>query len=113
MFEVIDPETDELLLRTVVRYDCFFIVGTPVRPDSSYMTDPPELISEGVEETLSHEFNRSKQVIRTFTRFGFDKGRLPEDIYGSMLTYLYNNRHSRYIEDWPVRREKRGINGME
>lgn len=37
---------------------------------------------------------------RTFTELGFDKGKLPLDLFADMSTYYYNNRHQKFREEW-------------
>eukprot|EP01041_Mallomonas_annulata_P013835 gene13835-29430_t len=38
---------------------------------------------QGVKHLFQSEFIRSRRVKRTFTEFGFNKGRLPDDVWGS------------------------------
>jgi len=39
-------------------------------------------------------------VPRTFSELGFKKGRLPDDIFASMGSFYYNNRHNKVREEW-------------
>ena len=55
---------------------------------------------DSAEEHFISEWNTSRSIKRTFTALGFEKGELPPDLYGSMSTYYYNNRHSKRREEW-------------
>eukprot|EP01036_Dinobryon_divergens_P037626 gene37626-49268_t len=55
---------------------------------------------QGVKHLFQSEFIRSRRVKRTFTEFGFNKGRLPDDVWGSMQTYYYNNRFNYVREEY-------------
>ena len=59
-------------------------------------------IRNAVEQTMGGEWRKHLQVKRTFSALGFDKGRLPDDIFGSMRSYYYNNRNPphRLMEEW-------------
>lgn len=46
------------------------------------------------------EWNRAHRVSRTFTEFGFNKGRLPDDLWSSISGYYHNNRDHKVIEEW-------------
>lgn len=46
------------------------------------------------------EWHRAHRVTRTFTAYGFNKGRLPLDLWGSISAYYYNNRDNRILEEW-------------
>ena len=98
-FHIVDQRNGELVASTYVEVDGVQIIGTVPRPDPS--THPaPEDVIRGVHDTLRTEYGRSLNVKRTFTALGFDKGRLPDDIFCSILTYYYNNRLNVYFEDW-------------
>jgi len=60
-------------------------------------------VTEEVRRTLDAEWHRSRRVKRTFTELGFDKGRLPEDLWSSMATYYWNNRHNKVREEWDMK----------
>lgn len=60
-------------------------------------------VTEEVRRTLEAEWHRSRRVKRTFTQLGFDKGRLPEDLWSSMATYYWNNRHNKVREEWDMK----------
>jgi hypothetical protein len=45
-----------------------------------------------VKQTLRMEWDRAHRIQRTFTEFGFNKGKLPNDLWASISSYYYNNR---------------------
>jgi hypothetical protein len=47
---------------------------------------------------LQRYWNQSQYLSRTFTKFGFEKVRLPADLWSSISTYYHNNRHSLSID---------------
>lgn len=51
-------------------------------------------------ETLENEWTRHNVVKRTFSPLGFQKGRLPNDVFASMGAFYYNNRHHKVFEEW-------------
>ena len=57
-------------------------------------------VEVSIRDTLSREWDRAHIVQRTFTEFGFNRGKLPKDLYGSMSTYYYNNRENRALEQF-------------
>jgi hypothetical protein len=63
---------------------------------------PKESVAEEVRNTLVNEWNRHSKVKRTFSPLGFDKGRLPDDLYASLSSYYYNNRNPPHLvlEEW-------------
>ena len=63
---------------------------------------PREGVAKEVERTLQSEWRRHLNVKRTFSPLGFDKGRLPDDIFASLGAYYYNNRNSphKVHEEW-------------
>jgi hypothetical protein len=63
---------------------------------------PKENVASTVKDTMHDEFDRQLQVKRTFSPLGFDKGKLPNDLFASMASYYYNNRHPPHLvlEDW-------------
>ena len=85
-FEVVDQATEELLGSYLAEFNSFFPIG-----------EPPSMLRELEDEKqqasdmFDFEFDHFQGVKRTFTELGFKKGRLPEDVWGSMQAYLYNN----------------------
>lgn len=50
--------------------------------------------------TFKGEWIHSNDCTRTFTKLGFNKGRLPSDLFASIEAYYYNNRNHLAIEEW-------------
>jgi len=61
-----------------------------------------EGVAEEVSRTLNSEWKRHLQIKRTFSSLGYDKGRLPDDLYASLGAYYYNNRNPphKVLEEW-------------
>ena len=91
-----DPDTQEELLDVTVEFTG--IIGINNHENKHQHRD----IREGVQRTMGGEWNKHLQVKRTFSPLGFDKGRLPNDVFGSMRAYYYNNRDPphRLMEEW-------------
>jgi hypothetical protein len=53
-----------------------------------------------IKATLDSEWMKKNAVKRTFTDLGFNRGRLPHDLWGSISAYHYNNRNSKSLEEW-------------
>ena len=62
-------------------------------------------ITKGIHSLMKAEWQRSRRVTRTFTEYGFNKGKLPLDLYSSMESYHYNNKEHFAREEW----ESRGL----
>lgn len=93
-FEIHEKGTGKLLGRYTAEYDSINPVG--VRAENLFARDVTSL----VKNTFDMEWRRAHTVQRTFTEFGFDKGRLPSDLWGSMSAFYYNNRHNKCSEEW-------------
>lgn len=63
---------------------------------------PKEHVAQEVQRTLVNEWKRHSKIKRTFSALGFDKGRLPDDLYASLGSYYYNNRYPPHVvhEEW-------------
>ena len=61
---------------------------------------PDAEVARQVKNTFTHEWTRAHRVTRTFTALGFNKGRLPMDLWTSMKTYYYNNANNLAREEW-------------
>ena len=63
---------------------------------------PKEDVVEEVKRTLNNEWRRHLRVKRTFSSLGFDKGKLPDDLFASLGSYYYNNRDPphKVLEEW-------------
>lgn len=89
-----DSESGEELLRIEVEQNGFYSVG-------EFKSLRKDINMEGkIKQTLQHEWVRSRRVTRTFTELGFTKGRLPDDLWGSISAYYYNNRNNMVREEW-------------
>lgn len=53
-----------------------------------------------IERTLRNEWSRHTKPLKTFSTLGFSKGRLPNDVFASMGSFFYNNRHHKMSEEW-------------
>ena len=93
-FEVLDEEANVVLGRFTLRHDSYFVIGHTKA--QNFERD----VAVQVEETFVGEWERSRKVTRTFTELGFSKGKLPQDLWGSMSAYYYNNRNSKIKEEW-------------
>jgi hypothetical protein len=93
-FDVIDNENEDNVFHFVVRYNSINHIGEYV---SGVITRD---VHEEVRNTFEGEWDRVSQVTRTFTSFGFNKGKLPIHLFGSMAAYYYNNRNQATIEEW-------------
>ena len=49
--------------------------------------------------------NRSQRITRTFTELGFNVGKVPEDLWASMISYYNNNADMYHREEW----ENKGV----
>lgn len=63
---------------------------------------PREEVEAEVRRTMQNEWKRHLAVKRTFSALGFNKGRLPDDMYASLGSYYYNNRNPphKVLEEW-------------
>eukprot|EP01036_Dinobryon_divergens_P044116 gene44116-58835_t len=95
VFEAVDSITKEVLGTYTITYNIFIVLGMP----TSSVQDLP-YVDTSIKKVLDIEYQRSRRVTRTFTEFGFGKGRLPNDVLASIMTYYYNNRHHMVREDW-------------
>ncbi|EJK63318.1 hypothetical protein THAOC_16030, partial [Thalassiosira oceanica] len=91
-----DPDTKEHLMDHTVEF--FGIIGVGNHVNRHRKRD----IRREVSSTMNGEWTKHLQVKRTFSRLGFDKGRLPDDVFGSMRAFYYNNRGSPHktMEEW-------------
>ena len=95
-FRVKDPETGEVLLDHTVEFNGVIGVGNHINYHRK------RDIRKEVKTTMIGEWEKHLQVKRTFSALGFDKGRLPNDVFGSMRAFYYNNRDppNRLMEEW-------------
>jgi len=91
-----DPNTKEELLDVTVEFTG--VIGIYNHINRHQDRD----IREQVRRTMGGEWSKHLQVKRTFSPLGFATGRLPNDVFGSMRSYYYNNRDPphRLMEEW-------------
>mmetsp|Transcript_3610 Transcript_3610/g.5486 ORF Transcript_3610/g.5486 Transcript_3610/m.5486 type:complete len:510 (+) Transcript_3610:200-1729(+) len=91
-----DPETGMVFLEHTVEFNGVMGIGNHI----NYHRERD--IRKEVKQTMSGEWTKHLQVKRTFSALGFDTGRLPNDIFGSMRAFYYNNRKppNRLLEEW-------------
>jgi len=94
-FELLEIESNSIQLDFIAEFNVFKVIGHP-RPYKIYSRN----ITADVQELLNGEWFRSRMVTRTFTQLGFDKGHLPNDLWGSISTFYYNNRENYVLEEW-------------
>jgi hypothetical protein len=56
-----------------------------------------------VRQTFDAEWDRAHLIKRTFTEFGFNRRKLPQDLWNSLQTYYYNNRDHAVREEWETK----------
>lgn len=90
-----DDVTKEIIHEHKVRHTGLVLVG-------HHINGPPYFrdVEDEVRTTAASEWHRHKQVTRSFSTLGFKKGRLPDDLWGSIGAYYYNNRDSVTSEEW-------------
>jgi hypothetical protein len=96
VFEICDKDTDELLERHTVKHHAHVVVGHAYQVESVNKSIHSnfnfEQVNAKVKQAMSHEWTRCNRVKRTYTPLGFSKGRLPNDIWGSISAFQYNNK---------------------
>jgi len=95
-FEIVDSVTQEVLGRYVAEYNAFY----PIGDSGTFVGTEVGNEEAGVNGNFMSEFYRHDRVKRTFTELGFSKGRLPEDVWGSMQAYYYNNQNNACREEY-------------
>jgi hypothetical protein len=96
VYEICDMESDELIMRHTVMHHAHVVVGQAYQVaavnKSIHSSFNFEQVSTKVKQAMSHEWLRCNRVKRTYTPLGFAKGRLPNDVWGSISAYQYNNK---------------------
>eukprot|EP01039_Chlorochromonas_danica_P000783 gene783-850_t len=98
-FEIVHPTTEEIVGEVEVAHHTVYSLGT------QYSAIQERDVRDLVRRTFEMEWDRSHRVIRTYTEFGFSKGRLPTDLFASMSAFYYNNADQATIEEW----ENKGV----
>ena len=93
-FQVIDSVNQKMLLNVTVQHNAIYPIG-----DLSSNLQVRD-VERAVKETFNMEWHRAHRVTRTFTEYGFAKGRLPTDVWSSISTYYYNNKNNKVVEEW-------------
>jgi hypothetical protein len=93
-FEVVDSVSNKVLGTFEVKHHSFHVIGDPGSGVRNMN------VTEQVRGTLHHEWERASKVKRTFTELGFSKSRMPDDLWSSISSYYYNNRHAKVREEW-------------
>lgn len=94
IFEIADASSGELVGRYVAEYDSFNVVGDHVLAPLDY-ADP----TAQIERELHSVYHETSAVKRTFSELGFQHGKLPADVWGSISSYYYNNREHKTFEE--------------
>lgn len=94
-FELVDSVTKELMGSYTIEFDTVRAYGTYGTVKSNEKDYTRE-----IEVTFNNEWARHNNVKRTYTEYGFARGRLPNDLFGSMNAYYYNNDKYRVHEEW-------------
>jgi len=95
-FDVIDL-SGTLVASFVVEYSGINVLG-----DAGTKVNPSWNVTTEIQRTMSHEWSRAHRVKRTFTKLGFKKGRMPNDLWNSIQSYYYNNRQNKVREEWEI-----------
>jgi hypothetical protein len=67
--------------------------------DTDIPHNPPYTLPlSAINASLQSYWNQSQSLSRTFTKYGFEKVRLPPDLWSSISTYFHNNRHAISID---------------
>uniref|UniRef100_A0A7S4JE04 Uncharacterized protein n=2 Tax=Odontella aurita TaxID=265563 RepID=A0A7S4JE04_9STRA len=90
-----DPETEEVLMDHVVEFH-----GTRTIGRHPSLIDSSANYTDEIRSALATEWNKHKKVTRTFSKLGFGRGRLPDDLFASMAAFNYNNKDYSALEEW-------------
>lgn len=94
-FDCVDSVTGESKGTYLIEQNSFFVLGDP-----GPQTRPMPSEERQISSTFVSEYQHSLDCKRTFTKLGFNKGRLPADLFASIEAYYYNNRDHLAIEEW-------------
>lgn len=96
VFEFEDATTGEIFPRFVVEYEGFHVIGDSGSRVGLNISNP----EPDIKGTLDAEWDRAHRVKRTFTEFGFNVGRVPNDLWSSIVSYYNTNRGQYHREEW-------------
>ncbi|CAE7439598.1 unnamed protein product [Symbiodinium microadriaticum] len=88
-------EGDVVLKAFTVQFDGIIVQGDP-----GHGLLPEPVPEKNIEWAMRNEWSRCNRVKRTFTELGFSRGRLPNDVWGSISAYNYNNKANAAREEW-------------
>jgi len=94
-FEVVDTKTEQSLGIYEVTHDSFYMIGqfySGINPDIS-MSFRRKFFE------VNRHWRVHEVVKRTFTELGFQRGRLPPDLFNYLSTYYYNNQYQYMLEE--------------
>ena len=91
-----DKTTGEVLYDAKTTYEGFKVLGDSGSGIGKNNTDP----TMEIKRTLDAEWDRAHRVKRTFTELGFNVGRVPDDLWTSLITYYNNNEMNFHNEEW-------------
>lgn len=100
-FELIDAVTGERLDKVTIEYEGFRVIGNAGSMVGTNTTNP----MQEIQRTLDAEWDRAHRVKRTFTELGFSVGRVPADLWTSLISYYNNNAEMYAREEW----ESKGV----
>jgi len=89
-----DNTTHDMISLHTVKYDSMWTIGV----DMEYYVYNES--TDDIFETLEMHYNWSIETNYTFSELGFKKDRLPDEVFGGMQTYLYNNRNGFNRQDY-------------
>lgn len=96
-FELTHPDTQEVVGEVEMLHHTLYSLGTQYSAVGARDADE---VSQQVHSTFTSEWQRAHRVVRTYTEFGFKKGKIPLDLFASMSAYYYNNAEQSTIEEW-------------
>ena len=96
VFELVDAVTHQSLGNVTMEHEGFHIIGDSGSRVGRNTTYPVEQI----ENTLNAEWDRAHRVKRTFTELGFNVGKVPDDLWTSLISYYNNNKEMYAREEW-------------
>ncbi|KAH8047327.1 hypothetical protein JL722_13139 [Aureococcus anophagefferens] len=96
-FVAVDAATGADVASFAVAHDAVHVLSPRPRATSDEAED---YWAAKTESTLRYEERRSDKVKRSWTRHGFEKASLPDDLWADMATYWFNNRHALSFEEW-------------
>lgn len=95
-YEIVDSDTSEVLSNITVTSSGVAVLN---REDFWNDSDSNNL-RQNPNSTFEKSWNTSQNIRRTFSRRGFEKSRLPKDLWNLISTYHYNNR-DKFVQEEP------------